>query len=65
MKWLATPITPPWGFAALPTEPLPEELYEIAKIFGPDGRHASDYLYYYNNIKDNVAKRIATYKASN
>ena len=48
-----------------PTEPLPEELAEIAKIFGPDGRHASDYSYYYNNIKDNVAKRIATYKANN
>ena len=47
-----------------PTEPLPEELAEIAKIFGPDGRHASDYSYYYNNIKDNVAKRIATYKAN-
>ena len=47
-----------------PTEPLPEELAEIAKIFGPDGRHASDYSYYYLNIKDNVAKRIATYKAN-
>ena len=46
------------------TEPLPEELAEIAKIFGPDGRHASDYSYYYNNIKDNVAKRIATYKVN-
>jgi len=46
------------------TEPLPEELSEIAKIFGPDGRHASDYSYFYNNIKDNVAKRIATYKAN-
>ncbi len=46
------------------TEPLPEELSEIAKIFGPDGRHASDYSYFYNNIKDNVAKRIATYKSN-
>ena len=26
--------------------------------------HASDYSYYYNNIKDNVAKRIAAYRAS-
>ena len=44
------------------TEPLPEELVEIAnEFFGPDGRHASDYSYYYNNIKDNVAKRIAAY----
>ena len=46
-----------------PTEPLPEELAEIANIFGPDNRHASDYSYFYNNIKENVAKRIATYKA--
>ncbi len=46
------------------SEPLPEELAEIANtFFGPDGRHANDYSYYYNNIKDNVAKRIAAYKA--
>ena len=45
------------------TEPLPPELAPIAtEFFGPDGRHASDYSYYYFNIKDNVAKRIATYK---
>ena len=50
-------------YYADPNEPLPEELSEIAKIFGPDNRHASDYSYYYSNIKDNVAKRIATYKA--
>lgn len=37
--------------------PLPEFL-------GPDSRHDNDYSLYYNNIKDNVAKRIATYKAS-
>jgi hypothetical protein len=36
---------------------VPEEIAEI----GPDGRHASDYSYYYNNIKDNVAKRVAAY----
>ena len=39
-----------------------EELIAIAaEFFGPDGRHANDYTFYYNNIKDNVAKRIATY----
>ena len=47
------------------TEPLPAELAPIAtEFFGPDGRHASDYSYYYFNIKDNVAKRVATYKAN-
>lgn len=45
-------------------EPLPEELAAVAaEFFGPDGRHASDYSYYYNNIKDNAKKRIAAYKA--
>jgi hypothetical protein len=32
-----------------------------AEFFGPDGRHGEDYAFYYNNIKDNVAKRIAAY----
>ncbi len=46
-------------------EPVPEELAETAcAFFGPDGRHADDYSFYYNNIKDNVAKRIAAYKAN-
>ena len=46
-------------------EPMPAELAAVAsEFFGPDGRHESDYTFYYNNIKDNVAKRIATYKAS-
>ena len=44
------------------SEPVPEEIAEIAnEAFGPDGRHASDYSYYYNNIKENVAKRVAAY----
>jgi len=47
------------------SEPLPPEIVETATLlFGPDGRHASDYSYYYNNIKDNVSKRIATFKAN-
>ena len=45
-------------------EPMPEELAKVANdFFGPDGRHESDYSFYYNNIKANVAKRIAAYKA--
>ena len=46
-------------------EPMPEELAKVAsEYFGPDGRHESDYTFYYNNIKANVAKRIATFKTS-
>ncbi|MBQ7155938.1 MAG: DUF3089 domain-containing protein [Synergistaceae bacterium] len=42
--------------------PLPEEVANLfAALFGPDGRHDNDYTYYYSNIKDNVAKRIAAY----
>lgn len=45
-------------------EPMPEEVTQIlAEFFGPDGRHESDYSFYYNNIKENVAKRIEAYKA--
>ncbi len=45
--------------------PLPEEQAKVAaEFFGPDGRHGEDYTLYFNNIKDNVAKRIAAYKAS-
>ncbi|MBQ9614606.1 MAG: DUF3089 domain-containing protein [Lachnospiraceae bacterium] len=44
--------------------PMDEESAKVAaEFFGPDGRHDSDYTYYYNNIKDNVAKRVAAYKA--
>ena len=32
-------------------------------IFGPDSYHESDYALYYNNIKDNVAKRVAAYQS--
>ena len=45
--------------------PMPPELAAVAtEFFGPDGRHESDYTFYYNNIKANVAKRIATFKAN-
>ena len=46
-------------------EPMPEDVAKVAaEFFGPDGRHGSDYTYYFNNIKDNVAKRIAAYLSS-
>ncbi len=45
--------------------PMPEDAAKVAAAyFGPDGRHGEDYTLFYNNIKDNVAKRIATYKAN-
>lgn len=46
-------------------EPMPAELARVAsEFFGPDGRHESDYTFYYSNIKANVAKRVAAYMAS-
>ena len=36
----------------------------LTEFFGPASFHNGDYTFFYNNIKDNVAKRIATYKAS-
>ena len=39
-------------------EPVP-----MPDFFGPASFHDNDYTFYYNNIKANVAKRIATYKA--
>ena len=40
-------------------EPVP-----LPEFMGPDSRHDNDYSLYYNNIKDNVAKRIAAYLAN-
>ena len=40
---------------------VPNEMTELA---GPQCYHQDDYSIFYNNIKDNVAKRIAAYKAS-
>ena len=34
------------------------------QFFGPASYHEDDYPFFYNNIKENVAKRIATYKSS-
>lgn len=36
----------------------------LTEFFGPASFHDDDYTFYYNNIKDNVAKRVAAYKAS-
>jgi len=36
----------------------------LPQYFGPQSFHNSDYTFYYNNIKENVAKRIATYLGS-
>ena len=44
--------------------PMDEASAKVAyEFFGPDGRHGDDYTLYYNNIKDNVNKRVAAYKA--
>ena len=39
---------------------VPNEMVELA---GPQCFHQDDYSIFYNNIKDNVAKRIAAYNA--
>jgi hypothetical protein len=44
---------------------LPEEdAAASALYFGPDRRHAYDYTFFFNNIKDNVAKRVEAYLSS-
>ena len=40
---------------------VPNEMVDLA---GPQCYHQDDYSIFYNNIKDNVAKRIAAYKAN-
>ena len=37
---------------------------EAGSTFCTDGRHASDYSYFYNNIKENVSKRVEAYKTN-
>ncbi len=42
--------------------PVSEYVAKVsADFFGPDGRHAYDYMYYFNNIKENASKRVAAY----
>ena len=46
-------------------EDMSEDKASVASyFFGPDGRHGEDYALYYCNLKANVAKRVAAYKAS-
>ena len=46
-------------------EEMPEEQRKIAsEYFGPEGHHGEDYTLFYNNIRDNVAKRVAAYLAN-
>lgn len=41
-------------------QPMDEVSAKIStEYFGPDGRHGDDYTLFYNNIKANVAKRVA------
>ena len=48
-----------------PFEEMPEEQRKIAsEYFGPEGHHGEDYTLFYNNIRDNVAKRVAAYLAN-
>ena len=35
----------------------------LKKIFGPESFHGNDYTFFYNNIKENVAKRVVAYLA--
>ena len=37
---------------------------DMPDYFGPASFHENDYSFFYNNLKDNVAKRIAAYKTS-
>ena len=36
---------------------------DMPQYFGPASFHENDYSFFYNNLKENVAKRIAAYKA--
>ena len=38
---------------------------EMTDYFGPQSYHEDEYNLYYNNIRDNAAKRIAAYQAKN
>ena len=49
------------GVVVTNADAVPNEMQEFA---GPQSYHQDDYSIFFNNIKDNVAKRIATYKAS-
>ncbi|MBR1617069.1 hypothetical protein IJ670_02850 [bacterium] len=41
-----------------------EPMLGVRDIFGSQSFHNGDYTFFYNNIKNNVAKRIAAYQRS-
>lgn len=41
-----------------------EPVTDLTEYFGPQSFHTGDYSFYYMNIRDNAAKRIAAYKSS-
>ncbi len=41
-----------------------ETIKVVGEFFGPAGRPGEDYAFFYSNIKDNVAKRVAAYMAN-
>ncbi|MBQ9881740.1 MAG: DUF3089 domain-containing protein [Synergistes sp.] len=41
-----------------------EPVTDLTEYFGPQSFHTGDYSFYYMNIRDNAAKRIAAYKLS-
>jgi len=46
-------------------DPMEGEFAKVLmEVFGPGSCHGNDYTFYYNNIKDNVAKRVKTYLAN-
>jgi hypothetical protein len=57
---------PLWPIAVMMAPPIAVLAVSISenfiKIFGPECFHGQDYTFFYNNIKDNVAKRIAAYQ---
>ena len=49
------------GVVVTNADATPNEMQEFA---GPQSYHQDDYSIFFNNVKDNVAKRIAAYKTS-
>ena len=48
------------GTVVTHADAVPNDMPEFA---GPESFHQDDYSIFYNNVRDNVAKRIAAYKA--
>ena len=52
------------GVVVVTNGPVIEAPEELIQYFGRDCYHGQDYTFFYNNIKANVAKRIAAYMNS-